>query len=116
MRICPRKHRIEMVRQRLEDMLSGLLAGREIAPLAKPQHHIEKAEIRTSVGDGVVLATDSANPNAAERKDAGLDRGLADHFDDFSHIDASIEIGGIFQGEMRHVRITPAILRAYQAT
>src|ERR1700747_981677 len=66
------KLRIEIVRQRLEDMLSGLPAGRQIAPLAKPQHHIEKAEIRAPVGDGVVLATDGANPNTAERKDAGL--------------------------------------------
>src|SRR6202035_3870150 len=92
-------------------MLSGLLAGRKIAPLAKPQHHVEKAEIRTSVGDGVVLATDGANPNAAEGKDAGLDRGLADHFDNLSYIDAGIEVGGIFQGKMRHIGITPAILR-----
>src|ERR1700721_4485925 len=65
------KHRIETVRQRLEDMLSGLLAGRKIAPLAKPQHHVEKAEIRAPIGDGVVLATDSANPNAAKRKMPG---------------------------------------------
>src|SRR5258706_5784820 len=98
------KHWIKMVGQRAEDMFSGLLAGREIAALAKPQHHVEKAEMRIPVGDGVVLATDRTNADAAERKDPGLHRGLADHLDDFPHIDARIEIGGIFEREMRHVR------------
>jgi hypothetical protein len=40
-----------------------------------------------------VLAFDGADANAAEREDAGLNRGLADHLDDFSHVDAGIEIG-----------------------
>src|ERR1700748_2916713 len=97
-------------------MFSSLLAGGEIAARAKSQHHVEKAEIRGSIGDGVVFATDGANPNAAERKDASLDRGLADDFDDLSHIDAGIEIAGIFKGEVRHVGTTPAILWVYQTT
>ena len=93
----------------------AFLAGREIAPLAKPQHHVEKAEMRAAVGNGVVLATDGTNPNTAERENAGLHRRLADHFDDLAHIEAGIEIGRVFDREMRHVGITPTILRAYQA-
>src|SRR5580704_15344311 len=72
-----RKDRIEMHRQRLEDMLAGLLARRKVASLAEPQHHVEKAVGRIAVGDRIVLASDGANTNAAEREDAGLDRRLA---------------------------------------
>src|SRR6185312_7571477 len=104
-----RKHRIEIGGQRLEDMLAGLLAGGEVAALAKPQHHVEKPEIRTSIGDGIMLATNAADTDAAEWKDPGFDRGLADDFDDLAHVEPCIEIGGIFEREMRHVRITPAI-------
>ncbi len=98
---------IEMVGQRAKDMFAGLLSGREIAALAKAQHHVEKAELRIAVGDRVMLAADSADADAAEREDAGFDRGLADDLDDLSHVEACIEIGGIFDGEMRHGRITP---------
>src|SRR6266481_3746708 len=85
--LAARKDRVEMDGQRLEDMFAGLLSGREIAALAKPQHHVEKAEIRRTVGNGVVLAAYRADANAAEREDPGLHRGLADHFDDLVHID-----------------------------
>ena len=74
-------------------MLAGLLAGREIPALAKTQHHIEKPEIGPSVGDGVMLAADSANANASQRKDPGFHRGLADDLDDHTHIDPRIEVG-----------------------
>ena len=37
--------RIEMGGERLEDMFAGLLAGRQIAAFAQPQHHGEEAEI-----------------------------------------------------------------------
>src|SRR5450759_185244 len=87
------ENRIEIAGQRLEYMLAGLPAGGEIAPLAKPQHHGEKAELRIPVGDGVVLASDSADANAAERKNPGFHRGLAHDFDDLADIDAGIEIG-----------------------
>src|SRR5438045_5545143 len=73
-----REHRIEIDRQRLEDMFARLLAGREVAPFAEPQHHVEKAEIRSSVGNRIVLASDGADANAAEREDAGLDRGRSE--------------------------------------
>src|ERR1700733_5021407 len=96
------KHRIEMIGQRTEDMLAGLLAGGEIAALAKPQHHGEKPQMRIAVGDRKMLAADGADANAAERKDAGLRRGLADDFDDLAHVEPGIEIGGIFKREMRH--------------
>src|SRR6478609_1930719 len=101
------EHRIEIGRQRLEDMFAGLLAGGEVAPFAESQHHVEKAEVRVTVGDCVMLATHRTNANAAEREDAGFNRGLAHQFDNGAHIDAPIEIGGIFNGEMRHV-LTPA--------
>src|SRR4051794_332238 len=96
------EHRIEIGRQRLEDVLAGLLAHWEIASLAEPQHHVEEAEMRTAVGNRKMLASDSAHPDAAEREDAGLDGRLADQFDDVGHVDALVEIGGIFNGEMRH--------------
>src|ERR1700681_2442194 len=88
-----RKHRIETSGQRLEDVFAGLSAGGEIAALAKPQHHVEKAQMRVAVGNRVMLATDSADADAPQRKDAGLNRGLADHLDDFPHVDARVEIG-----------------------
>src|SRR6476646_1295556 len=96
------EHRIEIGRQRLEDVLAGLLAGGEIASLAEPQHHVEEAEMRAAVGDRKMLASDSADADAAKREDAGLDGGLANEFDDVAHVDAVVEIGGIFDGEMGH--------------
>ena len=74
-------------------MLAGLLPGREVAPLAKPQHHVQEAKTLVAVGDGIVLAFDGADANAPEREDAGLDRGLADKLHDEAHVDAPIEIG-----------------------
>ena len=65
----------------------------EVAALAEPQHHVEKAEVRVAVGDRKMLASDGADANAAERKDAGFHRGLADEFDDRGHVDAAVEIG-----------------------
>src|SRR5882724_1002173 len=105
--LAGRKHRIEMVGQDAKNMLAGLLAGGEIAALAEPQHHVEKAEMFPAVGDGKMLAADGADADAPERKDAGLHRGLADDFDDFCHVDAGIEIGGVFDREMRHVLLSP---------
>src|ERR1700759_5088244 len=64
-----RKHGIKMGGERLEDMLAGLLAGGEIAASPEPQHHVEETEIGISVGDGIVLAPDGADADAAERKD-----------------------------------------------
>ena len=88
-----RKDGIEVVGQDAENMLAGLLAGREIAALAKPQHHVEKTEMRPPVGDGVMLAADRANANASERKDPGFHRGFADNLDHRAHIDAPVQIG-----------------------
>src|ERR1700761_4518524 len=73
-KLALRKDRIKIGGQRLEDVFAGFLSGREISPLAKTQHHVEKGEIRTSIGDGIVLATDGANTNASEREDACLNR------------------------------------------
>ena len=100
--LASRKDRVEVIGEGAENMFAGLLAGRQIAPLAKPQHHVEEAEVRTSIGDGVMLATDGTNTNAAKRENAGLQCRLANHFDDFSHVEAGIEIGGVFNREMRH--------------
>src|SRR5436309_10030340 len=88
-----RENRIEIAGQDLEDMFAGGFSGREIAALAKPQHHGEKTEIGFPVRDRVMLAPDSANANAPDRKDSGFDRGLADEFDQLAHIDAGIEVG-----------------------
>src|SRR5580704_7183169 len=98
------ENRVEIARERLEDTLAGLLAGRKIAALAEPQQHREEGKIGIAVGNGVVLAADGANPRAADRKNPGLQRRLADDLDDPTHIDAGLQIGGIFDGEMRHVR------------
>src|SRR6266478_10102873 len=84
------KDRIEMIGEGAKNMLAGLLAGRKIAPLAQPQHHVEKAGMRTAVGDGVMLAADGTNTNAAERENAGLHRRLAHQFDDLADIEAGI--------------------------
>ena len=51
-----------------------------------------EAEVLLAVGDRIVLASDGANANTAEREDAGLDRGLANQFHDRAHVDAPIEI------------------------
>jgi hypothetical protein len=67
--------------------------------------------MRIPVGDGVVLATDSADANAAERENAGFDRRPADYLDDLCHIQTGIEIGGVLNREMRHVRTSQTILR-----
>src|SRR6266851_4751168 len=101
-----REDRIEMIGQDAKNMFAGLLASREIAPLAKPQHHVEKAELRIAVGDGVVFAAHRTHADAAEREDSGFHRDLADDFDDLAHIDAGIEIGGIFKREMRHLLLS----------
>src|SRR5450631_3749247 len=96
-----------MVGQRAEDMLAGFLAGGEIATLAEPQHHVEKAVLGLPVGDGKLLTADRANANPAEREDAGFHRGLADDFDDLVQVDAAIEIGRIFNREVRHAGSLP---------
>src|SRR6266567_8227494 len=84
------EHRIEIGRQHLEDMFAGLLAGGEVAPFAEPQHHIEEAVIVPAVGDRIVLASDRANANAAEWKNAGFNRGLAHQFHNRTYIDEGI--------------------------
>src|SRR5882724_12102784 len=101
-KLALREYGIEIGRQRLEDVRAGLLAGREVAALAEPEHHVEKAEIGISIRDRIMLAFDSADADAAEREDAGFNRGLADDFDGFAHVDKGVEIGGIFDREMRH--------------
>ena len=70
-------------------MFAGLLAGGEVAAFAEPQHHVEKAVIRSAVGDRVVLASDGADANTAEREDTGLDRGLANQLHDRAHVDVA---------------------------
>jgi len=40
-----------------------------------------------------MLAFDRADADAAERKDSGLDRGLADDLNHRAHIDELVEIG-----------------------
>ena len=52
-----------------------------------------KPKFLLAVGDRIVLASDGADANAAEREDAGLDRGLANQLHDRAHVDAPIEIG-----------------------
>ena len=86
-----------------ENMLAGFFESRKIASLAETQHHIEKSQMRVAVGDGVVLAANRPNANAAERKDSGFYRSLADQFDDRAHIDVLVEVARIFKREMRHV-------------
>src|SRR5438046_5616782 len=44
--------RVEIGGQHFENMLAGVLAGREIAALAEPQHHREKAEMRRAISNG----------------------------------------------------------------
>src|SRR6266702_1110836 len=88
-------------------MLARLLSRREVAPLAEPQHHVEKAVVPPAIGDRIMLAPDRTYANAAEREDAGLDRGVADEFHHRAHVDSVIEIGGIFDREMRHGEIAP---------
>ena len=83
-------------------MLTGFLAGGEIPAFTKPQHHIEKAVSWPAVCDCVVLAANGAHADAAERENAGLHGRLADDIDDLGHVEAFIEIGGIFDREMRH--------------
>jgi hypothetical protein len=54
-----------------------------------------------------VLTSDGADADAAEREDAGRNRGLADHLDDLAYVDDGIEIGGVLDREMRHGVIIP---------
>src|SRR3981189_3646218 len=65
--LAARKDRVEIGGQRLEDMFAGLLSGRTIPALAQPQHHVEKAEIRRTDGDGVLPEAYRADANAAQR-------------------------------------------------
>src|SRR5437868_11832425 len=88
-------------------MLAGLLSGREVTSFTEAQHHVEEAVALPAVGDRIMLALDGADANAAEREDAGLDRGIADKFDHRGHVDESIDISGIFDREMRHGEIAP---------
>ena len=52
-----------------------------------------KPKCGVAVGDRIMLASDGADADAAERKDAGFHRRLADEFDDRAHVDALVEIG-----------------------
>src|SRR6478735_4495508 len=103
------EHGIEMPRERLEDVLAGRLAGWQIAAFADAQHQVEKAVVLPRVGDRIMLAPDSANADAAERKDAGLHRRLAHHLARRADVEAVVEIGRIFDREMRHRGFTPCL-------
>src|SRR5262249_2148803 len=91
-----------MRRERLEDVLASLLARSQIAAFAEPQHHVEEAVLGIAVSNRIMLAAECANADAAEREDAGLDGGLAHDFDHLSHVESLVEVGGVFDGEMRH--------------
>src|SRR3954469_19794334 len=108
-----REHRVEVARHRIEDVFAGLLAGCEIASLAKSQHHVQKGEFRFAGRDCVMLAADGADTNPPERKHSGFNRSRADKLDQFADVDAGIEVGGIFNGKMRHSR-TPKVRHAIQ--
>src|ERR1700733_5552891 len=101
------KHRIEIRRQRAQDVFAGGLAGLQVAAFAEPQHHVEEGKVGIAVADRVMLASHRAHADAAERKDAGLDCSLANDFHHVSPVDACVEIGGIFDGEMRHGGAAP---------
>src|SRR3954466_13791542 len=100
---------IEMPGERLEDMLAGRLAGWQIAAFADAQHHVEKAVVLPRVRNRIMLASDGANADAAEREDAGLDRRLAHHLARRTDVEAVVEIGRIFDREMRHRGFTPCL-------
>ena len=100
---------IEMFGERLEDMLAGLLPRGEVAALADAQHHVEEAVVVLGIGDRIVLAADGTNADAAEREDAGLDRRLAHDLADGADVETAIEIGRIFDREMRHGGFTPCV-------
>src|SRR4051812_16930437 len=101
---------IEMPGERLEDMLAGRLAGWQIAAFADAQHHVEKAVVLPRVRNRIMLASDGADADAAEREDAGLDRRLAHHLARRADVEAVVEIGRIFDREMRHRGFTPCFL------
>src|SRR4051794_9667726 len=103
------EHGIEMPRERLEDVLARLLAGWQITAFTDAQHHVEKAVILPRIGDGIMLASDGADADAAEREDAGLDRGLAHHLARRADVEAVVEIARIFDREMRHRGFTPCL-------
>src|SRR3954471_15805345 len=96
--------------ERLEDMLAGRLAGWQIAAFADAQHHVEKAVVLPRVRDRIMLASDGADADAAEREDAGLDRRVAHHLTRRADVEAVVEIGRIFDREMRHRGFTPCFL------
>src|SRR5262245_3564378 len=82
-----REHGIEIGGQRSEDVLAGLLARGEVASFAEPQQHGQEAIVIAAVGDRIMLAGNRAHANAADRKDAGLDRGPAHDLADFADIE-----------------------------
>src|SRR6478736_5428593 len=100
---------IKMAGERLEDLFAGFLAGWQIAAFADAQHHVEKAVILPRVRNRIMLAFDSADADAAEREDAGLDRSLAHHLTRRADVEAVVEIGRIFDREMRHRGFTPCL-------
>src|SRR5262245_51434393 len=80
------KDGIEIVGKRCEHVLTRLLTCRQVAPFAEPQQHRDKAVILAAVRDRIVLAAQSAHPDAADREDAGLDGCLADDLAKFAHV------------------------------
>src|SRR5436305_8408135 len=97
------KNRVQIAGEHSENVFAGSLAACEIAALAEPKHHGEKAEMRSAIADRIVFAPDGTDTDPANGENTGLDRCLADKFDDLAHIDSVVEVGGILNGEMRHL-------------
>src|SRR5665213_551809 len=73
------EYRIEEVGERLEDVFTGFLAGREIAAFAEPQHHGDEAQIRIAVGNRIMRATRLAEYSSVKCGMADPFRGFPDH-------------------------------------
>src|SRR3569833_357975 len=99
---------IEMPGENPEHVRAGLLPRGEVTAFAEPQQHREEGIVGAAIGDRIILAADRAYTDAPVREDAGFNRRPADDFADLGHVEAGIEIGGIFDREMRHV-VTPKI-------
>src|SRR4051812_22228116 len=93
---------IEMPGEHLKDVCAGFVPCGEVTAFAEPQQHRKKRVVGAPIGDRIVLAADRAHADAANGEDAGFDCRLAHDFADLRHVEMGVEVGGIFDREMRH--------------
>ena len=71
------------------------------APLAQPDHNIDKAMGRVAIGNRIMIDPNGAHANPGKRKDIHLRRPRPQRLTQRRHIDTALKIARILEHQMR---------------